>query len=161
MMEQKILKLLAENARISEAEIAARLNIAESTVKEVIKELKDRGVICGFTTILNENKIKDNKVKALIEVKVTPKREGGFDQIAKRIANFPDVTDLYLVSGSFDLLLTVEGESLQEVASFVSEKLSTLDGIVSTATVFLLKKYKESNRIMQNDEEFERLKICP
>jgi len=160
-MEQKILKLLAENARISEAEIAARLNIAESTVKEVIKELKDRGVICGFTTILNENKIKDNKVKALIEVKVTPKREGGFDQIAKRIANFPDVTDLYLVSGSFDLLLTVEGESLQEVASFVSEKLSTLDGIVSTATVFLLKKYKESNRIMQNDEEFERLKICP
>ncbi len=160
-MEQKILKLLAENARISEAEIAARLNIAESTVKEVIKELKDRGVICGFTTILNENKIKDNKVKALIEVKVTPKREGGFDQIAKRIANFPDVTDLYLVSGSFDLLLTVEGESLQEVASFVSEKLSTLDGIVSTATVFLLKKYKESNRIMQNDEEYERLKICP
>lgn len=160
-MEQKILKLLAENARISEAEIAARLNIAESTVKEVIKELKDRGVICGFTTILNENKIKDNKVKALIEVRVTPKREGGFDQIAKRIANFPDVTDLYLVSGSFDLLLTVEGESLQEVASFVSEKLSTLDGIVSTATVFLLKKYKESNRIMQNDEEYERLKICP
>jgi len=160
-MEQKILKLLAENARISEAEIAARLSIAESTVKEVIKELKDRGVICGFTTILNENKIKDNKVKALIEVKVTPKREGGFDQIAKRIANFPDVTDLYLVSGSFDLLLTVEGDSLQEVASFVSEKLSTLDGIVSTATVFLLKKYKESNRIMQNDEEFERLKICP
>lgn len=160
-MEQKILKLLAENARISEAEIAARLNIAESTVKEVIKELKDRGVICGFTTILNESKIKDNKVKALIEVRVTPKREGGFDQIAKRIANFPDVTDLYLVSGSFDLLLTVEGESLQEVASFVSEKLSTLDGIVSTATVFLLKKYKESNRIMQNDEEYERLKICP
>lgn len=160
-MEQKILKLLAENARISEAEIAVRLNITENMVKEVIKELKDRGVICGFTTILNENKIKDNKVKALIEVKVTPKREGGFDQIAKRIANFPEVTDLFLVSGSFDLLLTVEGESLQEVASFVSEKLSTLDGIVSTATVFLLKKYKESNRIMQNDEEYERLKICP
>lgn len=92
---------------------------------------------------------------------MTPKREGGFDQVAQRIARYPEVTDLYLVSGSFDLLLTVEGRSLQEVAMFVSAKLSTIEGVLSTSTGFLLKKYKESGRIMQNDEEYERLKVCP
>ena len=100
-------------------------------------------------------------MRALIEVKVTPRREGGFDQVAQRIARYPEVTDLYLISGGFDLLLMVEGDSLQDVASFVSAKLSTIDGVISTSTGFMLKKYKESGRIMQNDEEYERLKVCP
>ena len=102
----------------------------------------------------------ETRVKALIEVKVTPNRDGGFDRVARRIAKFPEVTDLCLLSGSYDLLLTVEGNSLQQVANFVSAKLATIDGVISTSTGFQLKRYKESGIIMQSDEEYERLKIC-
>ena len=160
-MNHKILALLRENARMGIQEIALRTGLSETEAEQEIHELEKSGVIRGYTAILNESELDDNKVKALIEVRVTPRREGGFDQVARRIARFPEVTDLYLVSGSFDLLLTVEGDSLQEVASFVSAKLSTIEGVLSTSTSFLLKKYKESGRIMQNDEEYERLKICP
>ncbi len=160
-MENRILALLSENARMSLAEMAARLETTPEAVREAIQSLEKRGVIRGYKVILNESELDSDKVKALIEVKVTPKREGGFDQVAQRIARYPEVTDLYLVSGSFDLLLTVEGRSLQEVAMFVSAKLSTIEGVLSTSTGFLLKKYKESGRIMQNDEEYERLKVCP
>ncbi len=160
-MENRILALLSENARMSLAEMAARLETTPEAVREAIQSLEKRGVIRGYKVILNESELDSDKVKALIEVKVTPKREGGFDQVAQRIARYPEVTDLYLVSGSFDLLLTVEGRSLQEVAMFVSAKLSTIEGVLSTSTGFLLKKYKESGRIMQNEEEYERLKVCP
>lgn len=160
-MENRILALLSENARMSLAEMATRLETTPEAVREAIQSLEKRGVIRGYKVILNESELDSDKVKALIEVKVTPKREGGFDQVAQRIARYPEVTDLYLVSGSFDLLLTVEGRSLQEVAMFVSAKLSTIEGVLSTSTGFLLKKYKESGRIMQNDEEYERLKVCP
>ena len=160
-MENRILALLSENARMSLAEMAARLETTPEAVREAIQSLEKRGVIRGYKVILNESELDSDKVKALIEVKVTPKREGGFDQVAQRIARYPEVTDLYLVSGSFDLLLTVEGRSLQEVAMFVSAKLSTIEGVLSTSAGFLLKKYKESGRIMQNDEEYERLKVCP
>lgn len=160
-MNHKILALLRENARMGIHEIALRAGLPDVEAEQEIRELEKCGIIRGYTAILNESELDDSKVKALIEVKVTPRREGGFDQVARRIARFPEVTDLYLVSGSFDLLLTVEGNSLQEVASFVSAKLSTIEGVLSTSTSFLLKKYKESGRIMQNDEEYERLKICP
>ncbi len=152
-MKNKILNLLNENARISLNDLALRVGAAPEQVKEMIQALEKEGVIRGYKVILN--------VRALIEVKVTPRREGGFDQVAQRIARYPEVTDLFLVSGGFDLLLMVEGDSLQEVASFVSAKLSTIDGVLSTSTGFMLKKYKESGRIMQNDEEYERLKVCP
>ena len=102
----------------------------------------------------------EERVKALIEVKVTPRREGGFDAVARRIAKYPEVTDVMLISGGYDLLLTVEGSSLAKVANFVSDKLATIDGVISTSTGFILKKYKESGRVMRNDEEYERLKIC-
>lgn len=160
-MNHKILALLRENARMGIHEIALRAGLPDVEAEQEIRELEKCGIIRGYTAILNESELDNSKVKALIEVKVTPRREGGFDQVARRIARFPEVTDLYLVSGSFDLLLTVEGNSLQEVASFVSAKLSTIEGVLSTSTSFLLKKYKESGRIMQNDEEYERLKICP
>ena len=160
-MNHKILALLRENARMGIHEIALRAGLPDVEAEQEIRELEKCGIIRGYTAILNESELDDSKVKALSEVKVTPRREGGFDQVARRIARFPEVTDLYLVSGSFDLLLTVEGDSLQEVASFVSAKLSTIEGVLSTSTSFLLKKYKESGRIMQNDEEYERLKICP
>ena len=160
-MENRILALLSENARMSLAEMAARLETTPEAVREAIQSLEKRGVIRGYKVILNESELDSDKVKALIEVKVTPKREGGFDQVAQRIARYPEVTDLYLISGGFDLLLMVEGDSLQDIASFVSAKLSTIDGVISTSTGFMLKKYKESGRIMQNDEEYERLKVCP
>ncbi len=161
MKEEKILQLLNENARMSLAEMALRAEMAENEAEAAIQSLEKSGVIRGYKPILNEAELGENKVKALIEVRVTPRREGGFDQVAQRIARYPEVTDLFLVSGSFDLLLTVEGNSLNEVASFVSAKLSTIEGVLSTSTAFLLKKYKESGRIMQNDEEYKRLKICP
>ena len=160
-MKAKILNLLTEDARMSLAEIAKRVGATPEEVKAAILSLEDEGVIRGYKVILNESDLGISKVRALIEVKVTPRREGGFDQVAQRIARYPEVTDLYLISGGFDLLLMVEGDSLQDIASFVSAKLSTIDGVISTSTGFMLKKYKESGRIMQNDEEYERLKVCP
>ena len=161
-MESKILALLSENARMSVAEIAARTGADDAAVRTAIAALEQRGVIRGYKAILNdENLADDHKVRALVEVKVTPGRDGGFDQAARRIARYPEVKDLFLVSGGYDLLLTLEGDSLQDIAGFISAKLSTVEGVLSTSTAFMLKKYKESGRIMQNDEEYERLKVCP
>ena len=160
-MQQKILSLLKENARISLSSLSARTGLSEEAAALEIKKLEDSGIIRGYTAILNENDKASTLVKAVIEVKVTPKREGGFDQVARRIANYPEVTDLMLVSGSFDLLLTVQGNSLNEVANFVAAKLATIDGVISTSTGFMLKKYKESGRVMEDNDEYTRLKICP
>ncbi|MDR0932063.1 MAG: Lrp/AsnC family transcriptional regulator [Victivallales bacterium] len=160
-MKTKILNLLAENARMSLSDIAQRVGVTPEEAKKEIIALEKTGVIRGYKVILNESDLGVSRVRALIEVKVTPQREGGFDQVAQRIARYPEVTDLYLISGGFDLLLMVEGDSLQDVAAFVSAKLSTIEGVISTSTGFMLKKYKESGRIMQNDEEYERLKVCP
>jgi DNA-binding Lrp family transcriptional regulator len=160
-MQQKLLSLLKENARISLAGISARTGLSEADAAREIKKLEDAGIIRGYTAILNENDKASTLVKAVIEVKVTPKREGGFDQVARRIANYPEVTDLMLISGSFDLLLTVQGNSLNEVANFVAAKLATIDGVISTSTGFMLKKYKESGRVMEDNDEYTRLKICP
>ena len=159
-MEKKIIELLCENARLSSAELAQRSGCSETEVKEAIASLEKKGIIRGYTAILDDRALGETRVKALIEVRVTPKREGGFDEVARRIAKYPEVTDVMLISGGFDLLLTVEGTSLAKVANFVSEKLATIDGVLSTSTGFILKKYKESGRVMQNDEEYERLKIC-
>ena len=160
-MEKKIIELLRENARLSSSELAERCGCGEAEVEKAIKSLEKQGIIRGYTAILDESAIGgEERVKALIEVKVTPRREGGFDAVARRIAKYPEVTDVMLISGGYDLLLTVEGSSLAKVANFVSEKLATIDGVISTSTGFILKKYKESGRVMRNDEEYERLKIC-
>ena len=160
-MEEKIISLLRNNARMSMDDIAAELAVESSVVADSVKEMEKSGVIRGYTAIVADDAPgSESRVKALIEVKVTPSRDGGFDRVARRIAKFPEVTDLSLLSGSYDLLLTVEGASLQQVANFVSGKLATIDGVISTATSFQLKKYKESGMIMQSDEEYERLKIC-
>ncbi len=158
-MQQHILNLLSENARISVEEIALRLNTNAEKVTEIISELEAKNIICGYTAILNETN--SNKVTALIEVKITPQRDGGFDTVAKRIAKFDEVKELYLVSGAYDLLLEVEGESLQQVAMFVSGKLSTIEGVLSCTTGFQLKKYKQSGKIIESEESYERLKVCP
>ena len=161
MLDEQIVRMLKEDARLSAAAMAARLNRREEEVAERVKALEDAQIIQGYTAVINEDALSDGKVRALIEVRVTPRRDGGFDEVARRIARFPEVIRLYLVSGNYDLLLEVEGDSLQEVASFVSAKLATIDGVLSTATSFQLKKYKESGRIMGEEEDYERLKICP
>ena len=161
MLKEKIVALLRSNARLSAEEIAAELSVETSEVVSAVNEMEKSGVIRGYTAIVTDDAPgSESRVKALIEVKVTPSRDGGFDRVARRIAKFPEVTDLSLLSGSYDLLLTVEGASLQQVANFVSGKLATIEGVISTATSFQLKKYKESGMIMQSDEEYERLKIC-
>ena len=160
-MKEKILSLLRSNARMSVDEIAMQINAAGSAVAAEMAEMEKNGIIRGYTTIVSDDAPgAEKRVKALIEVKVTPNRDGGFDRVARRIAKFPEVTDLCLLSGGYDLLLTVEGESLQQVANFVAAKLATIDGVISTSTGFQLKKYKESGVIMQSDEEYERLKVC-
>ncbi len=160
-MKKKLLDILSRNARADVAEIAALLHTDAAHVSALIKELEDSNVICGYHAVINNELCDDNLVRALIEVKVTPQRDGGFDKVAQRIARFPEVTDLYLVSGGYDLQLEVCGRSLQEIASFVSAKLSTIEGIISCSTFFMLKKYKESGRMMNNDPELERLAVSP
>ena len=159
-LEKNIIALLKENARLSASEIAGRLNVPTESVEKIIASLESEKIICGYTVIVNNAPGGDHSVKALIEVKVTPRREGGFDQVARRIAKYPEVTELCLVSGNCDLLLTVQGETLQEVAHFVASKLATIDGVVSTSTAFMLRKYKESGVILEDDEDYERLKVC-
>ena len=160
-MKDRIISLLRSNARLSAADIAQQLNTAENEVSAAISEMEKQGVIRGYAAIVtDEAPGSETRVKALIEVKVTPNRDGGFDRVARRIAKFPEVTDLCLLSGGYDLQLTVEGNLLQQVANFVSAKLATIDGVISTSTAFQLKRYKEAGMIMQSDEEYERLKIC-
>ena len=159
-MKNFILNALRENARISAAEIAEQGNFEVTAVENTIKQLEDEHIIRGYTAICDSS-VDDGKVKAVIEVKVTPNRDGGFDQVAQRIARYPEVSDLCLISGSFDLLITINGKSLNEVANFVASKLATIDGVLSTSTGFMLKKYKEAGRTMEDFEDYERLKVTP
>jgi len=159
---EKILDILKEDSRVSTKDIAIMLGISEEEVKIKIKELEEKNIIVKYTTVINEDKLDKNKVKAFIEARVVPEREMGFDKIAERIYNFPQVSSLYLISGGFDLLIEVEGESLQDVAMFVSERLSTLEYVNSISTHFLLKKYKENGTIMAGEKkQDDRMLITP
>ncbi|TDT67447.1 AsnC family transcriptional regulator [Hypnocyclicus thermotrophus] len=159
---EKIIEILKEDSRATPKDIAIMLGISEEEVKEKIKQLEKDNIILKYTTIINEEKWEDEKVQAFIEVKVSPEREMGFDAIAERIYKFPQVKSLFLMSGGFDFLIVIEGQSLKEVALFVSEKLSTLDYINSTATHFMLKKYKENDVVMEDKEKVDnRLAVMP
>ena len=160
-MEAAILRLLRENARISFEEIAERLDTTVDEIASAVARLEHEKIIQGYHTIVDEAQLNKNIVKAIIQVSTRPEREGGFDKIARRLSRFSEVSSLYLVSGGFDLQIVVEGETLNEVASFVSSKLATVDGVISTETHFLLKKYKESGKVLYDDDEYERLKITP
>ena len=160
-LSNSILRMLGENGRISVQEIAGRLGSTEKEVSAAIAKMESEGIIIGYRAVYDESTLPENAVKAIIEVKIRPERQGGFDRIARRLSKFPEVSSLYLVSGGFDLLLEIKGENLNAVAQFVSSKLATMDGVISTATHFLLKKYKESGKLMQDEEDHERLKITP
>ena len=157
----RIIEIIKEDSRATPKDIAVMLGMREEEVIAKIKKLEDDNIILKYTAIINEEKWENDKVKAFIEVKVTPERERGFDSIAERIYKFPQVSSLYLMSGGFDLLIVVEGDSLKEVAMFVSEKLSTLECVVGTSTHFLLKKYKEKGVIMAGEEEDKRMSVSP
>jgi len=151
-----------ENARMDYSEIAERTGFTVDEVRKEIKRLEKNGVIKGYHAIIDDSiENGENKVSAIIEVKVRPEREGGFDKIARRISKFPEVLSVNLVSGSFDLELEVQGDSLHEVADFVASKLAPIDGVLSTNTCFLLKRYKIAGKILDNKEEYERLKVSP
>ncbi|MEW6306457.1 MAG: Lrp/AsnC family transcriptional regulator [Verrucomicrobiota bacterium] len=157
----QLLKLLHENAALKPAQLAGMLNLPETDVVAKIRGYERDQVILGYRTILNEEKLGVEIVRAVIEVKITPEREGGFDRIANRIAKYDEVRSCYLMSGGYDLLVVVEGETLREVATFVSEKLATLQGVVSTATHFMLKPYKEQGVLMHQERNDERLAVSP
>ena len=140
--EKEILNILTEDARISVGKIAAMLSVDEAQVKSCIADMEKSGVLVKYTAIVNSEKAEDALVEALIEVKVTPKKKEGFDGIAKQIAAFPEVKAVYLMSGAYDLAVFIEDKTLQQVSRFVSERISTFDGVLSTATHFILKKYK-------------------
>lgn len=156
-----LLKILHENAAVSPAQLAALLNTTEADVIARIKALEADEMILGYRCVLNEEKLERDLVRAVIEVKITPERGGGFDRLAERIAKYSEVRSCYLMSGGYDLLVIVEGANLREVATFVSEKLATLQGVISTATHFLLRAYKEQGVLMKREANEERLAVTP
>jgi len=160
-MDKQLLKLLKQNALESPKNLAKMLNINEAEVKAKIKSLEKKGIIRGYQAILNEDKLESDRVRAVIEVKITPEKVGGFDRIATKIGKFSEVESLFLMSGSFDLLVFITGSNLREIASFVSVKLASIEGVLSTSTHFMLKTYKNSNVLMETEKGDERPKISP
>ncbi|MBR5556101.1 Lrp/AsnC family transcriptional regulator [bacterium] len=160
-MKEELLSILEKNSRIDFSELAVLLGVSEEEVLKEIEQLERDGVIGGYHTLINWEKTSIEKVMALIEVKVTPQRGRGFDNIAERIYNYPEVKAVYLLSGGYDLLVILEEKSLKEIANFVSDKLSTLDSVLSTATHFILKKYKDHGTILNEKQKDEREVILP
>ncbi|ADG83763.1 Lrp/AsnC family transcriptional regulator [Thermincola potens] len=159
--KKQILEILQGNSRLQPAQIAAMLNIETAQVEKLIKELEDEKIIVKYHTIINWEKVTDDKVTAFIEVRVTPERGVGFDTVAERIYRFPEVKTVYLMSGGFDLAVLIEGKTMKEVALFVATKLATLDHVQSTATHFVLKTYKQQGVIFEDKEADRRLVISP
>jgi DNA-binding Lrp family transcriptional regulator len=159
VVDSKALEILMEDARITAEEIASRLGVSVDEVRQEIQSLEDEKIIVGYQPVLNPNKAYGDRVTSLIEVRVQPERGKGYDKTAERIARYPEVRTLFLVSGSYDFLVVVEGASIQEVSYFVMEKLATLDQVVSTTTHFLLKTFKQLGTSLVEEEENHRLPI--
>lgn len=158
-MEKKLLELIEHNAKLSVEEIADELKVSPNDIVSLIADLEQRKVICGYDTIINWDKVTEEKCNALIEVKVTPQRGTGFDRIADRIARFDEVDSVYLMSGAYDFLVIVNGKSMKEVSSFVFNKLATIDYVNSTATHFVLKKYKDHGIQIQDKPTDKRTNV--
>ncbi len=157
----ELLKILKNNALESPANIAKMLNLSEEEVRKRIADYEKEGIIRGYQAVVNEDQLNIERVTAVIEVKVSPEREGGFNHVAGIISKFPEVHSIYLMSGDYDFLLFVVGRDLKEVAFFVSEKLATMEQIQATATHFMLKTYKHHGVMMESEDEYERLKVSP
>ena len=160
-MREKILAIIEKNGRIDLKDLAALLGESEAAVANEIADMEKENIICGYHTMINWDNTGNEKVIALIEVKVTPQRGMGFDKIAERIYQYSEVNSVYLMSGAFDFTVIIEGKTMREVAQFVSEKLSPMDSVLSTATHFVLKKYKDHGTIMYEKPGDERMMITP
>lgn len=160
-MREELLTIIERNSRIDLKELAVILGVTEVDVVNELEQLEKEGTICGYHTLINWEKTSNEKVTALIEVRVTPQRGQGFDSIAERIYKYPEVQSVYLISGGYDLLVILEGKTLREVSGFVSDKLSTLDTVLSTATHFILRKYKDHGTILSEKKVDEREMITP
>lgn len=160
-LRSEILHKLETNSRIDIRELAILIDAEEATVANEMAKMEKEKVICGYYTLIDWDKTGTEKIKALIEVRVTPQRGEGFDRIAERIYNFPEVMSCYLISGGYDLMIILEERTLREVSRFVSEKLSSLEAIISTSTHFILKKYKDNGTIMEPTKDSERMLVTP
>lgn len=155
-MRNQILRMMEKNSRIDLKDMAIMLDVDEVTLANEIAEMEKEHIICGYHTLINWDHTTEEKVSALIEVKVTPQRGMGFDKIAERIYMFEEVNAVYLMSGGYDFTVILEGRTMKDVASFVSGKLSTLDSVLSTATHFVLKKYKDHGTVLEKESPDER-----
>ena len=155
-MQNQILKLLENDARLTEKQLAIMLDTDEATIKEHISALEKSGTILGYKTIIDWEKTDKESVTAMIDVKLTPQRDRGFDRVAEKIYNYPEVKSVYLMSGAYDLSVLIEGKTMKEVAYFVAQKLATIESIISTATHFVLHKYKDKGVLYNVGEIDER-----
>ena len=160
-MKNSVLEILRTEARTSNADIARRLDLTEEQVAQEVARLEQNKTVLGYRAIVNPEKLEDEPCLGIIEVKITPQRSVGYDEIAAQIYRFPEVKLCYLISGSYDVLVFIEGRNLKEVANFVSQKLATIDNVTSTATHFILKKYKEAGIMIGDETTTERLPIVP
>ena len=157
MLQEEILNIISKNAKVTTEDLAAMLASTPDQVEKCLKEMEESGIICGYPALINWDKTDNEVVTALIEVKVAPQRGRGFDKVAERIYNYPEVNSVYLISGGFDFMVMIEGKTMRDVAQFVSDKLSPLDTVLSTATHFVLKKYKDHGSIMVHKSKDERM----
>ena len=160
-MREQILTFLEKNSKIDLQELAIMLGSSEEVIANEVQKMEEEQIICGYHTLIDWDKTSVDKISALIEVRVTPQRGQGFDSIAERIYKYPEVRSVYLMSGAYDLMVILEGKTLREVSNFVSDKLSTLDSVLSTATHFILKKYKDHGTAFATKKEDEREMITP
>jgi DNA-binding Lrp family transcriptional regulator len=157
----ELLKLLKTHANVSPENLARQLNRDVQEVRDQIDGYEQDGTICAYQAVIDEEKLDIQFVRAVIELRITPNREGGYDRIANRVSKFPEVESLFLMSGGYDLLVFVTGRNLRSVAAFVNGKLATIDGVLSTTTHFTLKTYKDRGVLMKTEEEHERLSVSP
>ena len=160
-MREKILNMLEKNGRIDIKDMATMLGTNETVIGNEMADMEKEHIICGYHTLINWDKTDTEKVTAFIEVRVTPQRGQGFEKLAERITNYPEVKSIYLMSGAFDFAIFLEGKTLKEVSMFVSTKLSTLEAVAGTATHFVLKKYKDHGMILIDKEPTNRMKVTP
>ena len=155
-MRTAILKLMEKNSRIDFQDVADMLDTDLETVKKTVKEMEDEHIICGYHTLINWDKEEEERVTAMIEVRITPQRGRGFDKIAERIYNYPEVKTVYLMSGTYDLMVILEEKTLKEISHFTSNRLAVIDSVIGTTTHFVLKKYKDHGTVMTEQRKDER-----
>ena len=160
-MRTAILKLMEKNSRIDFQDVADMLDTDLETVKKTVKEMEDEHIICGYHTLINWDKEEEERVTAMIEVRITPQRGRGFDKIAERIYNYPEVKTVYLMSGTYDLMVILEEKTLKEISHFTSNRLAVIDSVIGTTTHFVLKKYKDHGTVIAEQPKDERIQMIP